>query len=74
MGSSMPDPSSLSGRVQSQALTLLVNVVVQCKQVDCVVHVKTLLGEGVGERYLSLPVTKVNKKTTHSFFAVERVK
>ncbi len=50
LGSLMPGTSSwpLSGRVQSQVLTLLDNERVLCKQMDCVMGVKALLGEGVG--------------------------
>ena len=56
---------AIEGRVQSQALMLLDDVMTLCKRMDCVVHVMALLGEGVKGEYLSLPATKVDKKMRH---------
>jgi hypothetical protein len=44
---------------------LLDNATMLCKQMDCIMRVEALLGEGVGGGYLSLPAAKVDKTMMH---------
>jgi hypothetical protein len=65
LGSLMPGPSllPLSGRVQSQALTPLDNATVLRKQMDCIIRVEAILGEGVGgDTCLCLPPKLTTKR------------